>query len=296
MANLWNLLVVDDEPMNLEIICDHLEDGPFNITTAENGQEALNHLNHSDQAIDLIILDRMMPVMNGMELLNHLKGNPKFSGIHVIMQTAAATPDQIRDGLKAGCYYYLTKPYNPNALNSIINSALADLAAKRSLSDELKQIPAIPKTEYADYQFTTLEETHKLALLLASQCPEPATAVMGISELLINAIEHGNLGISYQEKTLLKRSDSWQDEIARRLQLPEYKHKKATVSFKRDSDALTFTITDEGEGFDWTSYMEFDPRRSFDPNGRGIAMAKTLTFSQIDYIGKGNQLIAKIRL
>ena len=118
---------------------------------------------------------------------------------------------------------------------------------------------------------------------------------MGLSELLINAIEHGNLGISYAHKNLLKREGSWEAEITRRLSLPEYSGKKATVHFQRRNGLITFTITDQGQGFDWKKYLDFDPERAFDPNGRGIAMAGKIAFSRIEYQGTGNQVIATVK-
>ncbi len=61
-------------------------------------------------------------------------------------------------------------------------------------------------------------------------------------------------------------------------------------------DTLTFTISDEGEGFDWRCYLEFAPERAFDPNGRGIAMARLASFASLDYRDRGNIVVATVRL
>jgi len=290
----WNLLIVDDEPLNLEIIQEFLEDGPYHMQMAENGAIAWEMLNHSETTFDLVILDRMMPVMDGMELLRHMKAEPRFADIPVIMQTAASSSEQIREGMAAGCYYYLTKPYKSTALIGVVHAVLEEQRAKRQLTEETRILPEPPAISNAEYVFTTLEQAHKLSVMLAATCPEPALAAMGLIELLINAVEHGNLGISYAEKTRLKQEDQWQSEVERRLQLPEYRDKKATVQFNRNEHEVVFTITDEGTGFDAGQYLEFDPARAFDPNGRGIAMAGKLAFSRIEYRGKGNQVIATI--
>lgn len=291
----WQILVVDDEPLNLEIIQEYLDGGPYALETAEDGAQAMARLEQRATAYDLVILDRMMPVMDGMTLLRNLKQDPRYAHIPVIMQTAAAAPDQVREGLNAGCYYYLTKPYKSAALLSIVHAALADLRQERLLADALATTPPVPATPNADYAFSTLEEARRLAALLAAQCPQPAAAALGLSELLINAVEHGNLGISYAEKTRLKREDRWEDEVATRLNLPEYRSRKATASFTRDEQQISFTITDQGAGFDWQKYLDFDPQRAFDPNGRGIAMASKLTFASLEYQGCGNRVVATVK-
>jgi hypothetical protein len=59
-------------------------------------------------------------------------------------------------------------------------------------------------------------------------------------------------------------------------------------------DRLVFTISDEGAGFDWRSYLEFSPERAFDPNGRGIAMARLTSFNILDYRDRGNIVVATV--
>ncbi len=296
MSGLWNILIVDDEAFNLEIICEYLEDGPYKLQTAENGAIAWDLIEQAEPPFDLIVLDRMMPVMDGMELLKRIKTTPRHAHLPVIMQTAATSHQQIREGLAAGCYYYLTKPYKSAALNSIIESVLDELREQRQIAKALRTPPPVPATANAEYVFSTIEEAHRLSTLLAGQCPDPGLAALGLLELLVNAVEHGNLGISYNMKKQLKQEDRWEDEIASRLQMPQYRSKKASVHFSRGSGEITFTITDQGDGFDWQKYLDFDPERAFDPNGRGIAMAGKMAFSRLQYQGKGNQVVAAVKL
>ena len=120
------ILVVDDEPLNLEIIAEFLEGDAYRLEFAATGEEAWSLLEVPDSAYDLVVLDRMMPGMNGIELLKRIKADERLSHLPVIMQTAAAAPDQVREGLAAGAYYYLTKPYDPEALQTIVRAALDD--------------------------------------------------------------------------------------------------------------------------------------------------------------------------
>jgi hypothetical protein len=88
----------------------------------------------------------------------------------------------------------------------------------------------------------------------------------------------------------------WQEEVERRLGLPAYRERFVEVLFERIPQAIRFTIRDQGEGFDWRKYLDFDPARIFDPHGRGIAMARMMSFSALEYQGNGNTVLATIDL
>jgi len=291
------ILVVDDEPLNLAILTEFLEDENYELVTRGNGESAWTVLNETGQVFDLVILDRMMPQLDGLSLLKRIKGEERFRTMPVIMQTAAAAPEQVREGLQAGAYYYLTKPYEPEALLAIVREALRFLREESSLSELARTHSAAERLiTRAECRFGTLEEASVLALYLSSLCPEPERVNVGMTELLINAVEHGNLGIDYAEKTRLKLEDAWELEVQRRLSVPEYAGRRATVLFERGAEELVFTVSDEGGGFDWRRYLEFEPERAFDPNGRGIAMARNFSFDRLEYRGPGNVVVASVRL
>ena len=111
----------------------------------------------------------------------------------------------------------------------------------------------------------------------------------------MNAVEHGNLGITYDEKSALLVDGGWAQEVARRLTLPENVNKRVDVRFARGDDELRFTICDRGNGFEWARYMDIDPRRAFDRHGRGILMARHVSFSSIEYRGTGSEVVATVR-
>lgn len=293
----WHLLAVDDEPVNLEIIRECLDDPRMDLDLAPNAESAWRRLETAATPYDLAILDRMMPGMNGIELLRRMKADERFRHVPVIIQTAAASPEQVREGIEAGAYYYLTKPYEPAALTAIVRVALADaadhLAAARRIVEHAETLGLL---ETAEFRFATLDEASRLAGFLAALCPEPDSAVMGLTELMINAIEHGNLGITYAEKSALKRTDAWEAEIAHRLALSANRAKAARIAVRRRPGEVEFTIRDEGGGFDWQRYLDFDPARAFDPNGRGIAMASRMSFSRIEYRGSGSEVLATVGL
>lgn len=291
------VLVVDDEQLNLFIIEEFLEQEDIELELHSNPVDAWASLSAPESNFSLVVLDRMMPELDGMELLRRMKRESRFADVPVIMQTAASSPDQVREGLEAGAYYYLTKPYEPEALISIVRAALEDRRGRRQLRNRaarLEEAQALIRN--VEYSFVTLEDIASLVPVLADMCPVPDVVAPGLSDLMVNAVEHGNLGVSYQEKSLLKWEGDWEGEIQRRLALPQFQGRFATVRVERDTQALTFTITDQGAGFVWDKFLSFDPDRAFDPNGRGIAMARMMSFASLEYQGRGNVVLARVSL
>lgn len=289
------ILVVDDEPINLEIIADCLEDSGYELTMADTAEAAWEELVRAREPFDLLVLDRMLPGMDGLGLVNRIKSDARLEGLPVIMQTAAATPEQVREGLAAGANYYLTKPFEPETLQTIVRAALDDKRSRGELVRRLKeQGNAFNLLERAQFSVRTLDEAQALAALLAGLCPSPELVVMGLSELLVNGIEHGNLGIDFAEKTRLKESDQWLSEVLQRLELTENRYKRVRLTVEKRPGEWEFLVEDEGPGFDWRSFQEIDPERAFAPNGRGIALARHVAFSELEFLGEGNRVRATV--
>ncbi len=105
-----NVLVVDDEPnilLSLEFL---MKKNGYNVFVGRDGQEALDTVNR--EAIDLIILDIMMPEVDGLEVCKQLKNNEKTAGIKVIFLSAKIKEEEIEAGYTAGADMYITKPYS----------------------------------------------------------------------------------------------------------------------------------------------------------------------------------------
>jgi len=293
-----HLLVVDDEELNLEILLEYFDGEPgFTLETATDGETAWAMLQDETKTFDLILLDRMMPRLDGIGLLRRIKAIPRLAIIPVVLQTAAGSAEQIREGMEAGAYYYLTKPYRRDALLAISHAALTDAGTQINLRQQLHQhISALQFLDEGDFLVRTLDDATRLAAYIAQACPNPDASVLGISELLVNGIEHGNLGLTYAEKAQLKLDDGWQDEISRRSALPENAKKRVRLSFRRSGASITLRIADEGKGFPWQDFLDFNPERACDPNGRGIALARMMSFSSIHYEGCGNVAVATLNI
>lgn len=287
------VLVVDDDPSNREALAWNLKRAGYRAVTADDGQVGWDLLQEDPERFHAVLLDRMMPRMDGMEVLARIKRHPLLKVLPVIMQTAMSSPDDIRQGLEAGAYYYLTKPFQKKMLLAIVKTAVADSLGHRALQEKArKAMGSFALMQRGVYHFRTLSEGQLLATLLARCSSDPDGVVLGLAELLANAVEHGNLGISYQEKTRLLEDDSLLQEVERRLDLADYRDRRVVLEVERHGADLHYRIEDQGGGFDWKRYLEISPERAFHTHGRGIAVARSLCFDSLQYVGKGNEVRA----
>lgn len=127
------ILVVDDSPTNLAVLVDNLSSESCRVLTAESAKSALNRLNYIIP--DLILLDVMMPEMDGFTLCRKLKENPLFVDIPVIFLTAKSDTDDILEGFGVGGVDYVTKPFHEQELRVRINTHLELKNAKRSIQE-----------------------------------------------------------------------------------------------------------------------------------------------------------------
>lgn len=126
------ILIVDDDELNRKILNDILEDAEFGVAEAQSGQEALDAL-EADPEIKIILLDRMMPGMDGMQFMRVFSTRAQWRNKKVIMQTAANQPKDVIEGNATGVYYYLTKPFDEDIVLSIVRSAASDIEALERL-------------------------------------------------------------------------------------------------------------------------------------------------------------------
>ncbi len=282
-----HILLVEDDEITAALTEGALRDQGGQVSIAADGESAWKMLK-SGVHFDAVLLDRGLPDIDGIVLLQRIKADPELSWVPVIMVTSRDDSQSIRETFAAGADYYLTKPLQVAYLLAVPRLAIEAGREFRELKTSRDEAwSCIGLMDSGTFRYSTLAQAHKLARGLAQVCPDPARALLGIQELLINAVEHGNLGISYAQKSLLVLENQLQKEIDRRLQDPVYSQLQVSVHLVRDADGLSLTIQDQGQGFAWQDYLEFSPERAFDLHGRGIAMAST-SFDTIDYRGNGN--------
>ena len=290
------ILAVEDEELSMCFLESQIQSLGHEVVTATNGQMAIDILQKNYNDIDVIIMDRHMPIMDGMEAIKRIKDDSKLKNMPIIMVTGADSVDETRDGLNAGVFYYLAKPVKEEILQSVLMAALREADHNRTLSLELqKHRASFGLIDTCRFNFKTLDEAKSLSAFIANCFKNPNRVVGGIGALLMNAVEHGNLDIGYDKKSELIAQNLWMAEIEKRQLMPEYKDKSVTATISHKNDGAYIIIEDMGRGFDWKKYIEIDPVRASHSNGRGIAQAKQTSFDKLTFNDTGNQAVAFVK-
>ena len=162
---MTRILVVDDVPANVEILSFHLEDEGYEVIEAQSGEQALGILQSTEKEIDLILLDVMMPVMSGLDVLAQVKRNPETDNIPVILVTANADDQNVAEGLDMGAFDYIIKPYSLVVLLARVRAALRekerqDLLEKWATTDPLTEL--YNRRHFFDLAERELERSRRL--------------------------------------------------------------------------------------------------------------------------------------
>lgn len=287
------ILTVEDNRLERYFLEEQIRSLGHEFMEAENGEQALDILTDQHNAIDVVVMDRIMPVLDGLSAVKRMKEDERLKNIPVVMVTGAAGPKDMQEGLSAGVFYYLAKPVEETVLRSVLLAATKDAKQTRQLNDELKRHrTSFNLIEACKFQFSTLEEAECLAAFMAHCFPEPNRVLQGLAELLINAVEHGILNIGYDRKSELLELGTWHAEIQRRQNDPAYAGKAIEAAITRKDNGVYVVVTDPGPGFHWKKYMNIDPSRAGDNHGRGIAQANAISFDKLTYNEAGNQAVA----
>jgi len=131
------ILVVDDTPENIDVLCGVLRT-EFKVKAALNGEKALK-IAMSEQKPDMILLDIMMPEMDGYEVCRRLKKNPATSKIPIIFITAKNQAEDEKKGLELGAVDYITKPISPSIVLARVHTQLALYDQNRVLETKVRQ-------------------------------------------------------------------------------------------------------------------------------------------------------------
>ena len=118
-TRLCHILVADDEPHIGRIIKMKLEQGPFRVSLAYDGQEALDFIN-GGESVDLVLLDLMMPKLSGLDVLKQVREQERFNSLPCIILTAGGDAKHERDALALGATQFLTKPFSPKRLYALV--------------------------------------------------------------------------------------------------------------------------------------------------------------------------------
>jgi PleD family two-component response regulator len=166
--NNQSILIVDDEPRNFDVIESLLNEYDYELNYASSGQEALESLEILE--IDLILLDVMMPDMDGIEVCERIKAIPKYRPIPIIMVTALTAKEDLAQCLNVGANDFVSKPVNPLELRARVQSMLRIKQQYDALQISLDRqlVLETEKRALLEYRNTELERQTEEAYLRAN--------------------------------------------------------------------------------------------------------------------------------
>lgn len=291
------VLIVEDDEASRQFMTTLASDAGCEVAEAANGAEGLKSFESFHP--DLIFSDISMPVMDGLEMLEKVR--KQSHDAIVVMTTAFATAEYTLKALRLHANDFLVKPLLPQDVVSSLKKyqdvfktrsterEVFGMILHRELTLQLRNQPAIV-SRVVDRLMQETEGRIPAADRLSVH--------LGLLEIIMNAIEHGNLGITYQEKSeaLEGSSQDWSNLIKMRMEASPYRERSVLIQFQMDSECCEWTITDEGEGFSWQDVPDpNDPENLLAANGRGIMLAR-LSFDDLTYLGCGNQVVLRKNL
>lgn len=284
------VLVVDDDPIYRTAIRNMLEAEDVVVIETDTLAASWDLLRDNTAVnIDAILLDRTLPDGDGLALLALLREQPKLRQVPVIVLSGLVEPEDVALGMRHGAFYYLQKPLRKEMLRTVVHVAVREARERRHLISQMARMTdGLVFLSGATFEVRTIGDVETLTPFLASMFGNPESAAIGLAELLVNAVEHGNLEIGYELKSRLIAENAWLREIEHRLALPAYRNRTVEVVLKRLDERVEVTIRDCGQGFDWRAYESISEERMFDLHGRGIAMARYMCFDGLEYQGCGN--------
>ena len=290
-----HVLLVEPDDKDRQSACQILENGGYSVTALENPDRVIEKLDGGANRVGVIILPNIEKSPRLADCLERIQSSDSLRHTPIILR-APQDEDVIDRNLKSGMiFHHLSKKASPSRLVAITEAAFLSFEQFERLTREVEtQSTVINLLKSGIFELRTLEEVAPLATILSQVSPDPRAMALGLSELMVNAIEHGNLGISYENKTRLLENGTWKEEVDRRLALPENAGKRIRVEYLRGTHSTTVTISDLGNGFDWQKYLELDPSRLLAAHGRGIAIAAASAFDEMSYIGNGNTVIVTV--
>lgn len=186
----FNILIVDDNPKNIQVLGNILRRENYNVEFAVNGKQAINRIN--DEEFDLLLLDVMMPIMNGIEACKEIRKTRAADELPIIFLTAKSERSDILDGFSAGAQDYIVKPFDSQELLSRVGTHLELKHKKEQLLAKNKELNhANQLLKKSEKKLQEMVATKDLFFsIIAHDLKTPFFVLSSHSELLVKHIEN----------------------------------------------------------------------------------------------------------
>lgn len=287
------VLVVDPSRDTQTQILDHVQSRGFSVITAQDPDTALAtiELTHPD----IVLTDTFLPMGEGLLLAKTLRA--RQMPCPVIIMDERRSEQAVIHALRAGAVDYLQKPFGVEEL------AHALQRARHLIPPNLWETPGMLRS---DYTLTIDSDPTHIPAIVSWLVRVTALSLSDttrlhlrgtLQELLLNAVEHGNLEISYTVKQQALTQNRLDHLVRERLEQPRLAQRVVTIHVHSDRQKhlLEYRIVDQGKGFNWKSLLHrsLEACAAEDANGRGIFLAQSF-FPSLRYNERGNEVTIQV--
>jgi len=288
MFSELNILIVSDDAEVGSSICGKLD--RMRCKQVPTAREALDTVGENETVLAFIDVD--LPDMPGIELLRLFSKN--YGNTYCIALIGGAEEKLIPMTFRAGARDFLRKPIGKDALAQILTGCKAFLSERQGRAAQEHDLQkAELNLELESSANAILPALASVSQLLRAFVEESVRKriELALDEALRNAYEHGNLGISGEEKIAYCEAGTFELELEKRGKLAQKAGKKILLKIELDQKRVVCTIEDEGEGFDWrkNGLRAAAPASPMRSSGRGLYLIQQF-FEKITYNDKGNQI------
>jgi len=287
-----DILVIDDEDSIRKVLSIALQEKGYNIFEATNGREGLEVF--KQKRPEIVITDVKMPEMSGLEVTREIK---KINDdVDVIIVTGYGSEDLVIESLRVGASNFIKKPILLTELFKIIE----DIALKRESKKRLEVAKDVVIYEKKKCIFGNdikkiWSVVNQILFNISPFFEKPTYEGLriGLYEIIINAIEHGNLGITYDDKNEALNSNTYMDLLEERIKKAEEEGKKVEITSTFENNIFEIEVKDDGNGFDYKNIPSpNDPDKLLEAHGRGVFLT-SIYYDEVKYLDPGNKVILK---
>ena len=283
------VLIVDDQDILRNLLVKFMVKAGFEPIEAPNGKKAIELYNMTRPAV--ILSDIMMPEMDGLTLLHEIKKIDRDAV--VILMTGYGNEDILLESLRGGAVNFFKKPFDFTEVIEVVRSVVRH---REEIDTTPFYSPHLMR-ETKRFEITAADTLvqpiiNQIALQAADLVPlsEIINLKIGMEEMIKNAAEHGNLGITFEEKNKAIETGSFGELLRAKLEEGGNAQKEIVVESRLDAEGLEVRICDQGAGFDWRALPELSAETLLKYNGRGIFLTK-IYFDEVSYNDAGNEVI-----
>lgn len=285
------VLIVEDDAAIRSMTEKTINRAGYETQSAADGEQGLKLFKEFKP--EVVLSDINMPVMNGLEMLERVRSVD--ADVLFIIFSTLDSPEYILQALRLKANDYLIKPVPGRVVTALLDKYATIIAGRTRNREVLGMIYSLTLGMKIGNDIDLVSRVIDQLMLETEKNIGPADRFgvhLGLVEILTNSIEHGNLEISYEEKSLAMAGTvtQWKEFLQQRYQNPMYADRLVNLEFKLDKNRCEWLFTDQGPGFDWKNIP--DPSQLdnlLEAHGRGI-MLSSIQFDEITYLGNGNQV------